>query len=227
MALGNWPLASLQDRDWPPGLLARGSKRHTKVAVSRSAKPTHSCHSAVVPPTATLISSNVFRRELTAGGRPPDGNSAERRRYPACDRAAFVTLLSSRVTPFHSRNAGRRSVAEPGADWRTSALDGAKTMLDALTRVDGIAGPRRPRRMRAACSVMQAALAHEMCAADDLLIEAVQTAALLHDVGKLADSRSAAAQARSADARGIRSGQAACRDRRRPAGGRRFPGRWR
>ena len=40
--------------------------------------------------------------------------------------------------------------------------------------------------MHGACSVYASALAHEMCAADDVLIEAVQTAALLHDIGKLA-----------------------------------------
>ena len=40
--------------------------------------------------------------------------------------------------------------------------------------------------MRTACSGYASALAHEMCAADAVLIEAVQTAALLHDIGKLA-----------------------------------------
>jgi putative nucleotidyltransferase with HDIG domain len=58
-------------------------------------------------------------------------------------------------------------------------------MLDALTRVmasrDSATAAHARRVQRYA-----SALAHEMCAADDLLIEAVQTAALLHDIGKLA-----------------------------------------
>ena len=58
-------------------------------------------------------------------------------------------------------------------------------MLSALTRVmtsrDSATAAHARRVQRYA-----SALAHEMCAGDDLLIEAVQTAALLHDIGKLA-----------------------------------------
>src|SRR5215207_3539025 len=115
--------------------------------------------------------NHLFRRDHSGG-----------RRYPACDPPAFVTLLSPRVTPFQSRNANRRSVAESGAEWRTAALDGARTILDALTRVmtsrDSATAAHARRVQRYA-----SALAHEMCAADDLLIDAVQTAALLHDIG--------------------------------------------
>jgi putative nucleotidyltransferase with HDIG domain len=96
-----------------------------------------------------------------------------------------VTLLSPRVTPFHSRNAARRSAVEPGADRLNTGGDAARTMLDALTRVmtsrDG-ATAAHARRVQGYAS----ALAREVCAADEILIEAVQTAALLHDIGKLA-----------------------------------------
>ena len=58
-------------------------------------------------------------------------------------------------------------------------------MIDALTRVmtsrDGATAAHARRVERYASR-----LAHELCAADDILIEAVQTAALLHDIGKLA-----------------------------------------
>jgi len=58
-------------------------------------------------------------------------------------------------------------------------------MLDALTRVmtsrDG-ATAAHARRVQGYAS----ALAREVCAADEILIGAVQTAALLHDIGKLA-----------------------------------------
>ena len=58
-------------------------------------------------------------------------------------------------------------------------------MIDALTRVmtsrDG-ATAAHARRVQGYAS----ALAREVCAADEILIEAVQTAALLHDIGKLA-----------------------------------------
>ena len=58
-------------------------------------------------------------------------------------------------------------------------------MLDALTRVmtsrDGATAEHARRVQRYAT-----ALAHEMCATDAVLIEAVETAALLHDIGKLA-----------------------------------------
>ncbi len=58
-------------------------------------------------------------------------------------------------------------------------------MLDALARVmtsrDGATAAHARRVQRYAT-----ALADELCAADTVLIEAVQTAALLHDIGKLA-----------------------------------------
>jgi len=107
------------------------------------------------------------------------------RRAPGLRSARAVTLLSPRVTPFHSRNAGRRSVVEPGHDWLDTGGDTGRTMLDALTRVmtsrDGATAAHARRVQRYA-----SALAREMCAADEILIEAVQTAALLHDIGKLA-----------------------------------------
>jgi putative nucleotidyltransferase with HDIG domain len=96
-----------------------------------------------------------------------------------------VTLLSSRVTPFHSRNNHRRSVVEAGAEWRLPAVDQARTILDALARVmtsrDGATAAHARRVQRYAST-----LAREMCAQDEVLIDAVQTAALLHDIGKLA-----------------------------------------
>jgi putative nucleotidyltransferase with HDIG domain len=95
-----------------------------------------------------------------------------------------VTLLSSRATAFQGRNS-RRSVLEAGAGWRTPALDGARTMLDALTRVmisRDSATAEHARRVQQYAT----ALAREMCGRDDLLIEAVRTGALLHDIGKLA-----------------------------------------
>jgi putative nucleotidyltransferase with HDIG domain len=58
-------------------------------------------------------------------------------------------------------------------------------MLDALTRVmtsrDGSTAAHA-RRVQGYAG----ALAREICAADEILIDAVQTAALLHDIGKLA-----------------------------------------
>jgi putative nucleotidyltransferase with HDIG domain len=97
-----------------------------------------------------------------------------------------VTLLSPRVTPFHSRNAGRRAAAvEPDAERLNAGGEAARTMLDALARVmtsrDG-ATAAHARRVQEYAS----ALALEVCAADGILLEAVQTAALLHDIGKLA-----------------------------------------
>ena len=95
-----------------------------------------------------------------------------------------MTLLSSRVTPFHGRNAGRRTVVEPG-EWRTFGADG---QLDDARRADtgdDIAG-QRDRGAARRVQRFASALAHEMCAADAVLIEAVRTAALLHDIGKLA-----------------------------------------
>ena len=104
---------------------------------------------------------------------------------PGLRSAPFVTLLSPRVTPFHSRNTGRRLNAERGTTGWRPGLDAARSMLDALTRVmtsrDG-ATAAHARRVQGYAS----ALAREVCAADDFLIEAVQTAALLHDIGKLA-----------------------------------------
>jgi putative nucleotidyltransferase with HDIG domain len=96
-----------------------------------------------------------------------------------------VTLLSPRVTSFQSRNTTRNAVVESDADWVTPAGDGARTLLNALTRVmtsrDGSTAAHARRVQGYA-----AALARELCASDEILIDAVQTAALLHDIGKLA-----------------------------------------
>jgi putative nucleotidyltransferase with HDIG domain len=118
---------------------------------------------------------------------PDDGRAATpAAAAPGLRSAPSVTLLSPRVTPFHSRNAGRHAVAvEPDAGRLNAGGEAARTMLDTLARVmrsrDG-ATAAHARRVQEYAS----ALTREVCAADEILLEAVQMAALLHDIGKLA-----------------------------------------
>jgi len=95
-----------------------------------------------------------------------------------------VTLLSPSATPFHNGNGSRRAAADSGGRWRTPARE-ARTAIDALASVmtsRDAETAAHARRVQEYATV----LAREVCGQDDRLIEAVNTAALLHDIGKLA-----------------------------------------
>jgi putative nucleotidyltransferase with HDIG domain len=104
---------------------------------------------------------------------------------PGLRSPARVTLLSPSVTSFQDRNGARRTMVEAGGAWHVPARGAAGTMLDVLTRM--MASRDRATAAHARRVQMYAnGLARDVCAGDSVLIEAVQTAALLHDIGKLA-----------------------------------------
>ena len=94
-----------------------------------------------------------------------------------------MTLLSSRVTPFHGRNTPDGGF-QPVGEWRTPAPPPGGVILEALWRImatrDLATAEHAIRVQRLAVAVAQEV------GLDDGLIAAVNAAAPLHDIGKLA-----------------------------------------
>jgi putative nucleotidyltransferase with HDIG domain len=97
---------------------------------------------------------------------------------------SFVTLLSPPVTSFQGRNSLDAGFGPP-IELRIPRAHPARVMLDALERVMALRDPAtaahamRVRRLAVA-------VAEDACFGDDALIAAIQAAAPLHDIGKLA-----------------------------------------
>ena len=96
-----------------------------------------------------------------------------------------MTFLSSCVTTFQGRNSTIGSGVIPASDAELQAIfDPARTMIDALARTmtarDAATAEHARRVQRYAV-----ALAAEICPNDERMAAAIETAALLHDIGKL------------------------------------------
>src|SRR5215213_10545226 len=122
---------------------------------------------------------------MTCAGGQESGHAAGGMadRAPGLRSSAFVTLQSSPVTPFHGRNGAGGAGAGSGAEWRTPVAHAGmmETLTLMLTARDGATAEHGRRVQQYAM-----ALAGEICGGDERLIDAVRTASLLHDIGKLA-----------------------------------------